>query len=152
MMTTNIALTSNVMADGSAELANPRIRAPNIMIVEYSLPLRQALSAYLHNCGLTVMDVGTAVDALQRLKNPLVKIDLVFTDMDLTGDMDGFSLANWLRRNRPATPVLLAIRGTAETIKLADITAAGEPFFIKPYDFGRVAKRIDQILLARKRR
>jgi DNA-binding NtrC family response regulator len=138
---------SNV-TDISVTVLKPLPRAAHILVVEDSQTLRLALCAYLKERGWNVSGAATPEEALARLKKPLMKIDLVFTGIELAGGTGGLLLANWMRQNRPGIPVFLAGGGTAETIKMADTLAPGGPFFIRPYDFGADARMIGQVLAA----
>ena len=77
-----------------------------------------------------------------------MKIDLVFAAVELNGEMNGFEFANWVQRNRPGTPIILAGEGSAQTLALAKAVSMREPFFMKPYKFDEIAIRIKHILMS----
>jgi DNA-binding NtrC family response regulator len=75
-------------------------------------------------------------------------VDVVFSDIDMPGTVDGFGLSKWIREHRPGVDVLLA--GTvSRTIKSAkDLCEQGT--VPKPYDAQVVHNRIRRLLASRK--
>lgn len=72
-------------------------------------------------------------------------MDIVFTDMEMPGPVDGFGLVQWLREYRPGLPVLVA-SGHALTLKLAPQLCDIRSVFATPYDQTRVAAAVAELL------
>jgi DNA-binding response OmpR family regulator len=70
---------------------------------EYLAPLCTA--APLRECGLKVIVVSNAADALDVLDR--VGVDLLFTEVKLPGDMDGLDLVGWVKVHRPTIKTLV---------------------------------------------
>ena len=66
------------------------------------------LATYLRECGYTVIETGGGEEALTVLQQDQYRIDVVLTDAELPGALDGFSLAQWVRKNRPEVSMLIA--------------------------------------------
>jgi CheY-like chemotaxis protein len=81
--------------------------APAILIVEDEVLLRMAISDYLQECGFKIYEAGTASEAIEMIESGRFAIDLVFSDIRMPGELDGFGLAQWVRKNRPGLPVIL---------------------------------------------
>jgi CheY-like chemotaxis protein len=81
-----------------------------------------------------VLNAGTAVD-------------VVFSDVQLPGPMDGFGLARWIRQHHPSVRVLLASGYAGEAHRAAELCDDG-PLLTKPYGEDEVLRRI-QLLLQR---
>ncbi len=101
------------------------------------------ISDSLRDCGFEILEASDGPEALTML-NAEMPIDLVFTDITLPGQPDGFGLAQWVRAQKPATPVIL-------TSGRYDVNAArklckDEPFFVKPYDISELAACIRTLL------
>lgn len=131
---------------GKLEAANfpdPADRMPVILIVEDELFIRMALSDFLQECGFKVLEASSARMAIQIIETRKGEIDLVFSDVQLLDDMDGFTLAKWIRENRPGLPVILC-SADRDKAKTAQEICAGEPFFTKPYDLNLVLAKIRQ--------
>lgn len=122
---------------------------PVVLVVEDEVLVRMVIADYLRGCGYLVIEAGNAQDAV-ALFEAEVHIDIVFSDVQMPGDMDGFGLARWVRAHRPGTEVILTsgIRKTAEAA--GDLCEEG-PFLAKPYEPTDVQRRIGTLLSARQR-
>jgi PAS domain S-box-containing protein len=91
-------------------LANARVasekRSGTIFVVEDNQDVRGAATSLLQQLGYGTLEVDSAVAALERLDSG-VEVDLIFTDIVLSGAMDGLALAADLETRYPRTPVLL---------------------------------------------
>ena len=128
---------------------DPQERTPTILVVDDEVLIRLVLSDFLQECGFKVMEAGTAAEAISVLESHAVTIDLVFSDVRMPGEMDGFGLAKWIRENRKGLPVLLA-SGESRKLDAAHDLCAQEPFLAKPYDLKLAVAQINQMLGARK--
>ncbi len=72
-----------------------------ILIVEDEVLVRLVVADYLRECGYRVYEAVNAAEALAMLQAPEVSIDIVVSDVQMPGDMDGFGLARWIRGNKP---------------------------------------------------
>ena len=114
---------------------------PCILIVEDEVLTRIAAAEYLRDCGFTVVEAANAEEARSVL-NSRAFIDLVFTDIQMPGEMDGRSLAGWLARQKPNVPVIL----TSARLE-GDSTSRGQRRFIrKPYQLSDIEKQIRELL------
>jgi DNA-binding response OmpR family regulator len=111
----------------------PEERAPSILIVEGDTLMRAALSDYLQECGFKVLEAVSGDEAKIIVERSEVKIDLVFSETQLPGTLDGFGLANWVRSHRQGLPVLLTASDAKKTDTAKEL-CENEPFMAKPYD------------------
>jgi DNA-binding response OmpR family regulator len=118
-------------------------RPPSLMVVEDEVLIRMALTDHLQECGYRVFEASSAAEAIQMLENGEVPIDLIFTDVRMPGDMDGWGLAAWAREHQPGTAVIVT---SAERQSAAHELCKVLPFLHKPYDFGDVAARISALV------
>lgn len=96
----------------------PRSR---VLIVIGDVLVRATVADYLRECGSTVVEARDAEEAL-KLKR-LNDYDAAFMELDIPGPMDGFSLAQAIRRQRPGTPVVLTLdadHAERDAVKLSD--------------------------------
>jgi CheY-like chemotaxis protein len=105
-----------------------------VLVVEDDTLVRVMICEDLRDAGLSVVEAATADEALSYL-GAGQRIDLVFTDIQMPGRLDGIGLARLLRERHPALPVVLT-SGTAVPPDDLD----GALFLPKPYDHRRVAE------------
>jgi CheY-like chemotaxis protein len=116
--------------------------AETILVVEDEVFLRCAVGEYLRSCGLHVIETGNALEAMRVLRCG-TEIDVVFSDIQLPGSVDGITLAQWISREHPQTKVILT-SGLAEEAWSA---AAGRyQVLSKPYDQCDLESRIRLLL------
>lgn len=111
-----------------------------LLVVEDEPLIRMATSEYFRDCGWRVLEAGSAEEARSLLMGG-GPIDVVFSDIQLSREMDGIALASWVRESRPGTSVLL----TSGATPLSDIPASicdAASAFKKPYSCAAVAARI----------
>jgi CheY-like chemotaxis protein len=116
-------------------------RKPTILVVDDEGLIRMAVSDFLQECGFKVLEAASADEAVQMLRSYAMVIDLVFSDVIMPGELDGFGLATWIRRTYPAVPVILC-SGDAKKASAAREVCADAPFFNKPYDLEAVVGAI----------
>ena len=82
-----------------------RATAATVLVVEDNPCLREAVVAFLVRDGHDVLEAASAPAALTRLAG--TGVDLVITDVEMPGELDGVDLANWLSATRPGFPVIM---------------------------------------------
>ncbi|MBI1619647.1 MAG: response regulator [Mesorhizobium sp.] len=110
-----------------------------ILVVEDDVLIRIDIAGYLRGCGWHVIEAGNAAEAVAALESDQI-IDLVFSDIQMPGAMDGFGLAAWVREHRPGLRIILTsgvVQRTEAATSLCDEGPIG-----KPYDHDRLAERI----------
>jgi DNA-binding NtrC family response regulator len=111
-----------------------------ILFVEDEVLIRMDMAEFLRTCGYRVHEAGNAVEALDVLQSKFA-MDVVVTDIDIPGDMDGRALAKWVRDNRPGVGVILA-SGVAQATDAAEHSA----FIGKPYTGRALLELVRQAL------
>jgi CheY-like chemotaxis protein len=112
-----------------------------ILVVEDEVLIRLSLSDYLRECGFTVLEAASGDEAIEVLRGRGDDVDLVFSDVQMPGETDGFTLARWVRSNHPEIPVILT-SGVAHAVeKAADLCLEG-PIVKKPYDHAALLSQI----------
>jgi CheY-like chemotaxis protein len=104
------------------------------------------IADYLRDCGYRVVEADNGDEAVSVLESD-ARIDVVFTDITMPGTLNGFGLAQWVRRERPEVRVILT-SGISRTAQEARDLCAHGPLVAKPYDYGEVERHI-RTLLAR---
>jgi CheY-like chemotaxis protein len=119
--------------------------AETILVVEDRPELAELAAMTLEGCGYTLLTAGNAQEALGIVEGG-AKIDLLFSDLIMPGNMNGVMLAREVRKRRPRIKVLLTT-GYAE--RGMDQSGLGGPAFEvlnKPYGQNELIRRIREIL------
>jgi DNA-binding NtrC family response regulator len=119
-----------------------------ILVVEDDVLIRMPIAQYLRDCGYRVIEAVSADEAIAVLSHRETIIDVVFSDIEMPGSLDGFGLAKWIREHRPGMDVILA--GTVpRTVDAAKGLCESGPI-PKPYDAQAVHNHIRRLLAARR--
>lgn len=117
------------------------VHPSSILVVEDEPLIRHITVGYLEGNGFSVLEATNAREAIGMLETATVKIDLVFSDIQMPGGLDGCDLARWVRENRPDLPVILT-SGRVPDGALPDDLSQFAPIERKPYRPEPLLKRI----------
>jgi DNA-binding response OmpR family regulator len=120
---------------------------PLIVVIEPDVLVRTELAQFLRECGFTVIE-GTVEEDVWTLIEAKVKLDIIFSEVALRGETDGFLLARRIRQTHPNIDVILTTGVEAAADKAADLCHEGP--LKKPYRPQDVAARV-HLLLERRR-
>lgn len=115
-----------------------------VLVVEDELMVRMPIAEFLRDCGYNVIEAGNAGEAIAAMDAD-EPVSLVFSDIRMPGQMDGFGLAEWFRSHYPNVPVLLT-SGYNGGRSLSVGGMPGVRFIEKPYSQSHVARRIAALL------
>ena len=104
-------------------------RPIRVLLVEDEFFISEWVAESLTDQGFTVRAVTNAADALRLLKS--LSVDVLFTDINLPGSIDGTALARQAREMLPDLPVVYA----SGRVSYLDprLRVAGSLFVAKPY-------------------
>jgi CheY-like chemotaxis protein len=77
-----------------------------ILVVEDEELVRELTIDLLTEFGYAVLAAADGREAMSLIEDSAKRIDLLFTDIVMPGELDGFALAHEARRRRPTLPVL----------------------------------------------
>jgi len=115
-----------------------------VLVVEDEVLIRLVVADYLRECGYKVYEAVNAQEAIAMLQSPAVAVDIVFSDVQMPGDMDGFALSRWIRANKPGVQVILT-SGVERSAEVAATLCEAGPLLEKPYPPQNVVARIKQL-------
>lgn len=110
-----------------------------VMVVEPEILVRVVVADYLRACGYKVIE-GMNADDVFTVLGAGGKIQTIFTEVQLPGDMDGFALAKKVRELHPDVDVILTSSLANAATKAADLCDDGP--LDKPYHPSEVLRRI----------
>jgi CheY-like chemotaxis protein len=115
---------------------------PAVLVVEDEFWVMQDITELLAEHGYEGLCARSGDEALPLLeRRPDVKV--VFTDVNMPGEIDGLSLAREVSRRWPWIDVLI----TSGRVREEDVGLQAKwPFIPKPYDPKTVVKQIDALL------
>lgn len=114
---------------------------PTVLIVEDEYLVLEVAASEFEDAGYAVLTAESAEAALAQLGSD-TDIDLLFTDIRMPGQLDGWEIANRARALRPHLPVIYATGYSAQPPK----AVAGSLFFTKPYRMSEIMSAARQLL------
>ena len=115
-----------------------------ILVVDDEVLVRTLVSEYLRDCGFTTVEAASAAEAIEVLTSDL-DVDVVFTDIEMPGSMNGFGLAHLVREHRPHLKVVLTSGNPGKASEARDL-CVGEGFIPKPVPMVDLADRIARLV------
>jgi DNA-binding NtrC family response regulator len=112
-----------------------------VLVVEDEVLLRLVAADELRQQGYGVTEAANADEAMAVLRTG-IRIDLVLTDIQLQGTLDGIGLARLVRSNLPRSKVI-AVSGQLSATRGDELFDA---FFPKPYAMDQLVKCVRQLL------
>lgn len=84
----------------------PAYHSPTVLVVDDEPLLRMDVAATLEQAGCHVLEAANADEAL-RMMESVAHVDLVVTDVQMPGSMDGLQLSAALHARWPGTEVMV---------------------------------------------
>jgi len=100
---------------------------PVVLVVENDVLLCLVTASNLRDAGFEVIEAANSGEAIRILDR--IPVDVLFSDIDMPGKMDGLALAQWVRQRDLDTRVILT-SGVARALGGAEEYAS---FLPKPY-------------------
>jgi DNA-binding NtrC family response regulator len=116
---------------------------PVILVVEDNFLLRWPVCEFLRDSGYRVVEAASVQEAIAVFSSN-VPVDMVFSDVDLQGELKGNALSSWLREHHPDMPMLMTSgdRSACESV----LTTPTRLFIAKPYALAEVDQLIRSAL------
>ena len=118
-----------------------------ILVVEDDADVQAYTSDVLRELGYTVLSADDGPSAISIIEGE-DRIDLVFTDVILTGSLTGRDVAERAKEVRPGTPVLFTSGYARDAIGSAGRLDAGVDLLLKPFSFADLSDKIAAALEA----
>jgi DNA-binding NtrC family response regulator len=113
-----------------------------VLVVEDDFLLRLDAMQMLEEAGFKVLEASNADQAIAILE-ARPDINVVFTDVDMPGSIDGIKLAHAVRGRWP--PIKIIATSGQYQITSDDLPSGGK-FIPKPYSFRHVADVIHEVI------
>ncbi|KGE00692.1 response regulator [Rhizobium sp. YS-1r] len=113
-----------------------------VLIVEDEPLIRFTTLDALEDVGHTVLEAGNADEAMVLFRNRS-DINIVFTDVDMAGSMDGIQLARRVRAIRPSVGIII----TSGVVNLDPMLLPANTLFLpKPYQHEKLLSSIHELM------
>jgi len=116
-----------------------------ILIVEDRESVRKFAARCLADSGINILEAEDAASARQLLRSG--GVDLLFTDILMPGDMDGYELANWTHEQYPDLKILLTTAMENENSKSL-ASKHSFPLLQKPYSKDELTDMVSGFLIS----
>lgn len=116
----------------------------SILVVEDEVLIRLVLAEHLRGCGYRVIEASSGEEAVQVLESEQ-SVEILFTDVHLSGAIDGFALSRRAKRLRPGIRVIIT-SGAERAAQQASDLCDDEPYLTKPYDPAALVREIRRLL------
>ena len=113
-----------------------------ILIVEDEVLIRQLSVDQLEMAGYDVLEAGSAAEAITILESG-ADITVLFTDVNMPGDLDGLELARLVHDRWPNIQLLVTSGGGR--VAPGDVPDDGR-FMPKPYSLNQMKALVDELL------
>lgn len=130
--TVSIHLPRATKPEATQAVASPSVEGKGIvLVVEDDSDVRAVASSLLENLGYCVLEAETGSDAMKLIDRG-ERVDLVFTDVIMPGEMNGIDLVREMKVKHAGIPVLLTSGYTAQRIAMGELVE-GLQLLRKPY-------------------
>jgi CheY-like chemotaxis protein len=113
-----------------------------VLVVEDSAIIRMGAVDLVHFAGYEALEARDADEAIRILESRS-DIDLVFTDVQMPGTMDGIKLSHYIRDWWPPVQLIVA---SGKAILEESSLPEGSRLFLKPYNDHAIADAIGRML------
>ncbi|RZL29113.1 MAG: response regulator [Sphingomonas sp.] len=117
---------------------------PPLLIVEDEMFIRMIAADALEDRGFSIIEASDAREALEILERS--EIALIFTDINMPGDLDGLDLAAEVAKRWPHIEIIVTSGGVR--LGSGDIPDSGK-FLPKPYATDHLVKLVQEQLASR---
>ncbi|MEE8333278.1 MAG: response regulator, partial [Alphaproteobacteria bacterium] len=121
-------------------------RQETVLLVEDEPDVRGFATMALENVNYRVIPVGAAEPAMKVLRENKEKIDVLFTDIVLPGDMDGWGLAEAARDLHPELKIILTSGNWELAGKSPPKAVSDAAVLQKPYSHQELAQIIQSAI------
>lgn len=118
------------------------MRRTNVLVVEDEAMISEMVSEVLEENGFEVHTAATGEAALNYLESG-TEVDILFTDINLEGRMDGSTLAKVVREKRPELPIVYC-SGRYSPSAISPLMTRSV-FVKKPYDLDDICTLLNRL-------
>ncbi|MBO5089714.1 MAG: response regulator transcription factor [Clostridia bacterium] len=115
-----------------------------ILIVEDEAAIREFEAINLKRVGYSVVEAGSAEEALDIFDNDSEGFDIALLDISMPG-MDGFTLCKELRKRTETLGIIMLTARTQEMDKITGLMNGADDYITKPFSPTELLARVDSL-------
>jgi DNA-binding response OmpR family regulator len=115
-----------------------------VLLVEDEVLIRELLAEVLRDAGLEVVEARDADDAIRLLAGH-IRVDILLTDVQMPGKLDGVDLALKLRQADANMPVMIVSAYTHRVMDRIKQLSPAPLLASKPYDLRKIVERVQEL-------
>ncbi|MBQ3057457.1 MAG: response regulator transcription factor [Clostridia bacterium] len=115
-----------------------------ILIVEDEAAIREFEAINLRRVGYSVVEAGSAEEALDIFDNDSEGFDIALLDISMPG-MDGFTLCKELRKRTETLGIIMLTARTQEMDKITGLMNGADDYITKPFSPTELLARVDSL-------
>jgi len=77
-----------------------------VFVIDGEVLVRMPIAQYLRDCGYRALEAANVDEAMTILQKSDIQVDVVLSDIELPGSMNGFAFTQWVRSVRPGLEVV----------------------------------------------
>jgi CheY-like chemotaxis protein len=116
-----------------------------ILCVEDDDLIRQVMAEGLRDAGYDVLEAKDSDDAIEQIGHSH-HIDLVFTDVQMPGHLDGMGLVEKIRRDNPRMPFIVTSGNGYQITERLRRFKSPMAFLSKPYTLSKVLEKLRELI------
>jgi response regulator RpfG family c-di-GMP phosphodiesterase len=132
----------------SPDRNNKPAKLKTVLILDGDALVRMPVVQFLRDCGYRIVEAASTDEAVVILQKTDIPVDVVLSEINIPGSMNGFGFAQWARSVRPELKILLAATPERTVRNAAELCEVG-PTLKRPYDHKLVLDRVKRLLAAR---
>src|SRR6202043_395490 len=115
------ALTGMNASNPNGKMAH----AKTVLVLDADVLVRMSIVQLLRECGYRVLEAASTDEAIAVLQKTAIPVDVVMSEIDIPGAMNGVGFAQWARSVRPELKILLARTPERTVQNAAELCGAG---------------------------
>lgn len=123
--------------------------AETVLVVEDNPEVRELTLQRVEGLGYVVAEAENGTEAMKRIEAG-EPVDIILSDIVMTGGMSGYDLARWIKSRRPELPIVLTTGFAEEETRQDPADLVDAPILRKPYNRVELAAALHAALNAGK--
>lgn len=113
-----------------------------VLLVEDEDAIRKSCGRIVEEAGMTVISCAGATEAIRSIEDATLTIDILLSDVVMPGGIDGFELAERMKKARKHAAIILMSGYAAEVVRKYGTVPEGMGFLEKPFDKERLLDKL----------